>query len=371
MTAPKILPLTSVRFCAAFMVVLLHTLNQPAASYHFLWWGKFLNMGYTAVSFFFVLSGYILSVVYLRHGKPVNKRHFWIARIARIFPLYCITLLADTPHAYHLRLLTQAPGVALQHTALSFTASFFMLQAWYMKLGGINLPSWSISVETLFYLLFPWIGAAIWTLKPRQTVLFSVAIYVLGMAGIYALIRANLPYMFIKYNPILHLISFLLGIALARLHTTWLANPVLKLRLELLATPLVAVSLLLLAVITQYSDRIPYLLMHDGLLALPFAGLLLAFATGGHPSAKLLSASWLVVLGEASYGLYMIHIPLWDVLGLRNSDPSPITFILYLAGAIILSVISLYWFEAPMRRFILSYFTSPTRETIVTSSLAQ
>lgn len=353
------------------MVVLLHILNRPATSYHFLWWGKFLNMGYTAVSFFFVLSGYILSVVYLRHEKPVNKRRFWIARIARIFPLYCITLLADTPHAYHQRLLTQTPAIALQHTAISFTASFLMLQAWYMKLGGINLPSWSISVEALFYLLFPWIGVAIWRLNLRQTICLAAAIYVLGMTGIYVLIRANLPEMFLKYNPILHLISFILGIALARMHTSWLASPALKLRLERLATPLIAVSLLLLAIITQYSDRIPYLLMHDGLLALPFAGLLLAFATGGHLSARLLSASWLVVLGEASYGLYLIHIPLWGVLGLKYSDPSPIAYILYVAGAIILSVMSLYWFEAPLRRLILNYFTNPTPETGVTSSLAQ
>ena len=45
-TAPKILPLTSLRFFAAYMVVIQHTVDQPAHTYNLRWWGKFLNMGY-------------------------------------------------------------------------------------------------------------------------------------------------------------------------------------------------------------------------------------------------------------------------------------------------------------------------------------
>jgi peptidoglycan/LPS O-acetylase OafA/YrhL len=370
-TAPKILPLTSLRFFAAFLVVIQHTVDHPASTYHLLWWGKFLNMGYTAVSFFFVLSGYILAIVYLRHEKPVDKRRFWIARFARIFPLYLVTLIIDTPHALIERLPAKGFRVALEHTAISFATCFFMLQAWFTKLGGIDFPNWSLSVETLFYLVFPWIGVAIWRLNTRQTVLLAAYTYVCGMAAVYGLIHAGLPTVIIKYNPTLHLIPFVMGIVLARLHTDCLKKPELKVRLEQLAFPLIVIGSLLLVVITQYSDRIPYLLMNDGLLTPAFGCLLLAFASGEHLSARIISLPWLVVLGEASYGLYLIHIPLWHLLGLNNLTVSPIAYVLYVASAVALSVVSFYFFETPARQFILQYFTSPSRESMVTISMAQ
>jgi len=369
--APKILPLTSLRFFAAFMVVIQHTIDQPAYTYHFYWWGKFLNMGYAAVSFFFVLSGYILAVVYLRHDKPVDKQRFWIARFARIYPLYLATLIIDTPHAFMGRLPTKGFRVAFEHTAISFTTCLLMAQAWLPKLGGINFPNWSLSVETLFYLVFPWIGVSVWKLNTRQTVLLAASIYVFGLAAVYGMIHAGLPYNVIKFNPIPHLVAFVIGIALARLHTDWLKKPELKMRLERLALPLILLGVFLLVVITQYSDRIPYLLMHDGLLVPPFVCLLLAFASGEHLLARILSVSWLVVLGEASYGLYLLHIPLWHISGLNYLTASPIAYMLYIATALAISVLSFYFFETPVRRRILQYFTTPSRESVVTSSMAQ
>jgi len=111
--------------------------------------------------------------------------------------------------------------------------------------------------------------------------------------------------------------------------------------------------------------------MNDGLLTPAFGCLLLAFASGEHLSARIISLPWLVVLGEASYGLYLLHIPLWHLLGLNNLTVSPIAYVLYVASALALSVVSFYFFETPARRLILQYFTSPSRESMVTSSMAQ
>ena len=72
-----ILPLTSVRFFAAFYVVLLHSVLWSNHVETSTWMGRFLRTGYTAVGFFFVLSGYILAYVYLDTDKPFNRRAFW------------------------------------------------------------------------------------------------------------------------------------------------------------------------------------------------------------------------------------------------------------------------------------------------------
>src|SRR3954452_4476377 len=79
---PELRSLTSLRFFAAMLVVFFHCGVQfrfPA------WTGDFFTNGYEAVSFFFVLSGFILTYVYAADPETeVPRRRFWVARIARI-----------------------------------------------------------------------------------------------------------------------------------------------------------------------------------------------------------------------------------------------------------------------------------------------
>src|SRR5487761_828074 len=92
----KILPLTSIRFFAAFYVLLFHAERNLAA----LGWVprvlmRIVGLGYVSVSFFFLLSGFILALVYLKDGRPVTRRRFYWARVARIYPLYLAAMLLD------------------------------------------------------------------------------------------------------------------------------------------------------------------------------------------------------------------------------------------------------------------------------------
>ena len=372
MPTPKILPLTTLRFVAAFMVVIQHTVDIPARYYRWLWWGKFLNMGFAAVSFFFVLSGYILAVVYLHAGRPSSKARFWSARFARVYPLFFATLLLDAPDSLWRRALAMGWRVAITHTTISLAASALMLQAWVPKLGGINFPNWTLSVETVFYLAFPWIGPAIWRLGTRSTWWLAAALYLVGLLLVSVAIAVHLPYNVVKFDPIPHLFSFAIGIALARLHMQWLADPVVARRLLRWSPAMVAIAMLLLILLTQFSDRIPYLLLHDGLLAPPFCLLLIAFASGNHWMARTLSFSSLVLLGEASYGLYLLHIPLWHLLLDTHVTITHTVYVGYLGAAILLSILSFKFFETPARKWILSRLgRSKSRETELTSSLAQ
>ena len=115
-----------------------------------------------APHFFFLLSGYILSIVYLRHGKDVPAKTFYVARFARIYPLYLVSVLADVPFLIMGRLGKYGLTVAIERVMALLAVSTFMMQMWLRPLTVVNIPSWSLAVETVFYVSFPLIGPWLW-----------------------------------------------------------------------------------------------------------------------------------------------------------------------------------------------------------------
>ncbi len=127
----KIHALTSLRFFAALYVVCYHTLHissfLPGLTTGVP--NKFLSLGYISVSFFFLLSGYILSMVYLRKGTPLRLRSFYLARFARIYPLYLLTTIGDTPNLLLPRIAKYGIQMAWLKTLVTFLGNLIMLQA--------------------------------------------------------------------------------------------------------------------------------------------------------------------------------------------------------------------------------------------------
>jgi peptidoglycan/LPS O-acetylase OafA/YrhL len=107
------------------------------------------------------------------------------------------------------------------------------------------------------------------------------------------------------------------------------------------------------------------------LLAPVFMGWIWALSTTRILPARLLSAPWIVVLGEASFGLYLIHVPVLHAFTALHWVGSSWNYPLYLGTCIGLSVLSLYYLETPARRMILNRFHSRTKETLEASSAAQ
>jgi peptidoglycan/LPS O-acetylase OafA/YrhL len=154
---PRLPAVTSFRFFAAFHVVIFH-FQAMKVYLGPVWFQKLSSIGYVGVSFFFVLSGFIL--VYTYAGRPLKLGQFWRARFARIYPAYAFSLLLTGPFFFYAMLKFDIPFFVWPkaHAKLVVALVLGLLQAWVPQAAlAWNSVAWSLSVEAFFYLLFPFL----------------------------------------------------------------------------------------------------------------------------------------------------------------------------------------------------------------------
>lgn len=315
-------------------------------------------MGYVAVSLFFVLSGYILGIVYGKFSTSGNLRDFWLKRFARIYPIYVISLLADVPRLAAHRIAEHGVSYGLLATGATLGAQFAMLQAWFPGLGGLNFPSWSLSTEALFYLLFPALIVAATRIRtPRAAIGCIVAAWLASLAA--PLIFAALGYPLspgiedvLARNPVLRLPEFCAGVALSRIDRN-LPKTIS------LACLLLGAAIFLFVV--EFSAVFCFLVISNGMLIPGWCLLIMGLASSTGLIFTLFSNKLMVLLGEASYSLYLIHIPFW--YGLNYLFGASALFeIKYLVAVIGSSVLIFQFVERPLRVWIVRQF-SPRLES--------
>jgi len=367
----KIHALTSLRFFAAFYVVLFHTLpliffNEISGTAL----QRAVSLGFVSVSFFFLLSGYILAMVYLRNGAGVKKRSFYAARFARVYPLFFVTLLLDTPFVLLSRAHQYGWSDAVARTGATFGAHVLMLQAWLPGIRGIDQPNWSLSVETVFYLIFPLIGLMLWRLRGWQLWVTAAALWISSQIAV-TLVAPHVLLTTAKFHPLLHVGTFALGILVARWQFLQRekngSSP--KNGASIAIALIVAVAAF--AMIVEWGAALPVPNLNAGLLSPIFALVIWACSGSRSAIARLLSAKWLVVLGEASFGLYLIQMPVLHLFEALHWEHSRSLYPVYLAICIGLSVLSFYFLETPTRKWILRRLQARPRETMETASDAQ
>ncbi len=170
-------PLTGLRFAAAMLVVMHHLLHIDVSSGHGVGCllkklaSNFSSAGFVGVSFFFVLSGFILTYTYL--GRPgqvgIKRRDFCVARLARVYPTYLFALvIAAVPFWRGWQPGGPNTACATPKVVTALTTPL-LLQAWTpCARAWWNAPGWSLSAEAFFYLLFPLLAVPIVRLGRRQ-----------------------------------------------------------------------------------------------------------------------------------------------------------------------------------------------------------
>jgi peptidoglycan/LPS O-acetylase OafA/YrhL len=305
--------LTGIRCFAALNLVFFHF----ADPHSFGPLSPVVNGGYISVSFFLLLSGFILTYNYADRAQQgaLTARSFWSARFSRLYPVYAFSLLLS---AGTLVLEVQA------HTRFDFGLGLILtpllLQGWHPLLTNFwNTPAWTMSTEAFFYVLFPWL---ITRRRPREVrsillILFAVWLSSLVLPALYMHFNPDgdvhpdrystgIWMRALKFMPLQHLPSFLFGMALGFLNEK--IRPESRKRL---AAGLIAfVSLYLVLCV---GDRLPYVMMHDGLLMPLFGGVILCLA-GRNRIAWFFGLLPFIAIGEASYCLYLLHFNLWTML---------------------------------------------------------
>ncbi|MDB5057282.1 MAG: mdmB [Chloroflexi bacterium] len=345
---------------------------------------ELLNLGGgLAVTLFFVLSGMVLMYNY---GGPdgrlrTSARSFYVARIARIYPVYVLGLLvAWLPYVRWHECTGGASNCAQSNAALNGGASLALLQAWDPLAATFwNGPAWSLSVEAFFYALFPILlpllsGRTVSTLQRWCVALCLVA---LAFPVLYWIVLPDGPLSRSNFgsfwfselwaNPLVHLPEFVLGMALIRIVLLRRENIPHGHR-EWRALALLAADLAIVIVFLPYFGFPLALYPLSLVLALPAIGyLLFTLAQMRGPVSRVLSHPWLQALGEASYALYLLHWPVWLWwTHLLHASPTAggrlsglLLFGGYLCLVIPLSLAVFYGIEQPMRRLIRQTFDRP------------
>lgn len=290
---PDLRALTTLRFLAALWVVLYTA--WPHLDVGFV--PNVVSKGYLGVEAFFVLSGFILSHVYLEaagSGRFSYGGFLW-ARIARVYPLHLVTLFG----MIGLGVAATVAGLAIDGSLTDWRAlpaHLTMTHAWGLApSSAFNHPSWSISAEWFAYLSFPAFAFAAWRLRKRP---MTATVLVVGLAlGLYAaferLAGFSLTEATFLWGALRIVPCFALGCALYLIHRH---RPTPRAGLIALA----GITGLVVSASLQWWDPITVL----------FAGVaILGLGSVANARAGLMGSRMGVYLGEISYSIYMVCAP--------------------------------------------------------------
>jgi peptidoglycan/LPS O-acetylase OafA/YrhL len=368
--------LTGLRFVAAVHVVLLHLTPSASVGRMPQALKNFFQTGFLGVSLFFVLYGFILAYTYLpAEAGPgeIDRRKFWTARVARVYPVYVFGLLVSAPFffAWVADKMAENHSVGVLKGLVVGVSNVLLLQAWTPYTNAQwNFPGWSLSVEAFFYLIFPWVIVRA-ARQSQRSLLRMTALTVFVSVLVPTLVVLLLKLRFdavafgpnatpamanLSYVPAMRLPEFVLGL-LAGVHFRRFSSSRLKRPGIIWLT--VGGILFTIAV----ANWIPTAFIRLGIVAPLFALLIYLLAMRGGTLARVLGSRWIVVLGEASYALYILHIPVaqWmeKLAGVTTQgEHAWRNFAVYFCVLITISVTVYYVIERPARRLIRSLATT-------------
>jgi len=340
-------PLNFIRFILAVGVILFHyglayyPFNQPILK------TLILNSSFR-VSFFFFISGFVMCMVYARQMPALTAKYFYSRRFTRIFPLYWFAFIWTLLVVVFIKDASpKGLNIILHALGLQSLNPGHVLD--------LNYPTWSISVELMFYLLFPfllkwiiglptgkllWVTFLIWLFQSLQHILFVEYVYN----------GTKITEEFISTFPLWHLSTFFVGMATARLISMQKKETVFV----KYATLFLLVSFLSFAyVIFIPNPVLKY--VHNGLLSPLFMLLIFSLYHDRSVIHTFLSNKFVSDLGNLSYGLFIFQYPVWVVFTKLCSDDFVKTgsyFFIYFFTLLLVAKLINTVFEKPMLKWL-------------------
>ncbi|MEH2435497.1 MAG: acyltransferase [Nostoc sp.] len=365
--------LTSLRGIAALVVVIHHFSYYalPKTGSTISAYSNFFKNGYLWVDFFFILSGFIMTHVYIEDfylKVSLDKyRSYLFSRFARIYPLhiFILSLFVGLEIVRTLLLNTSAFTGKFNLTALF--ANIFLLQAFDLNCPPLlwcdtywNEPAWSISVEFVIYCLFPFLLLFLLRNSPKN----DLIIYSCTLFNILLLItftRGNLDSIVGIPSIARCGLECVLGIITYKVYRR--GNYKKYFNLNLLA---ILATTWILLIMHYYWDHFRNL--HDWLLLPAFSLLILGVSVNNNSMiSNFLNSRLMLYLGTISYSIYMVHWflqellkLLWlsnfnDVFGKSFTEYQALTSLGVFLMIVLLTASFTYRFvEVPMRNYLKS-----------------
>jgi len=358
--------LTGVRFVAALLVVLVHCGWVQALPESLSYFGRQL------VSFFFILSGVVLAYNYRDAiiSRTLGWWDFFNLRLARIMPMHIATWLLATVYVWYGWKPAQG-----DHPVVSWILGLLCLQSYWPSaaiIGRWNAVAWSNSCELFFYALFPFLlPVLVHRLKSKHSLIITMICVYLLQIVLYAcasgmLVRWITPtHSFLGYQtrgvaadwvipetitvallvfPPLRLCEFVVGVCIGLLILR--GEPLLKsaLKANLLLGFCIVAFVLLIGL--RVPDWVP-VGAQTYLMSVPVLVLIvIALASGLTIVTPVLQSKPAILLGNASYALYLIHPFLAP-----ERQATKLVQALYVLGDVAAAILFYLMLERPARGF--------------------
>ncbi len=319
-----------------------------------------LTSGPTAVSYFFVLSGFVITLAYYRPDTRFDFRNYFVARFSRIYPVYILAFVLTC--LYYLEIMSKVKSGKI-------LANIFLYQAWIPRYGqSFNIAAWSLSVEVFFYIVFPFLAIFIKRFTAKQLLWISLVFWVVSQIIHSILYTLFMPEqsIWLNYFPPFHLNAFFLGMAGG---VWYLTNPSQQNINQSMNRVLLIASLGFVLLMISLREYVPtfsrYFTLDIGLLAPFFLVIILALALDTTSLSQRLKHPWLALLGDSSYALFILHLPfLWLFTSLLRLTDTTITdsakFSIHILVSISLSIVVFKYIERPARDWLrTNYKTLP------------
>ena len=310
MNKNNIYPLTSLRFFAALMIVFFHMdyLNNGTNFTKWLYSSFSIDGGYF-ITFFFTLSGFILTYNYIDKFKTLNKeklKNFYIGRFSRIYPLHIFTFLLAIPLC--LELFFNAP---IKQIFISLV-NLFTLQGYFINsydiLFSFNGVSWTLSCELLFYLCCPFILFFLNKLNNKSTFKILIYIFIIWSFNIFLVqlfLHTSIEKWVLAIFPFTRMIDFILGSLFCLIFMS--LKDTLSIYNKIIPTSLEIISLVVLPMLLIIFPTLQVTLYYPPYHSLVMCIVILVFAFQRGFLSRILSNKCFVLLGNLSFNIYLFH----------------------------------------------------------------
>jgi peptidoglycan/LPS O-acetylase OafA/YrhL len=328
-----------------------------------------LPSGHMGVIVFLVLTGYLLTSSLVRtlvRGGAIGYRALWARRLRRIWPPMAICVFVTVAACVlfnHVLLTKLRPDFVPSLLLVSNLAAIARGASYFDHLGGTSPLThlWYLGLDAQFCLVWPPVLALLWKLgaRRRDAALPRRATFALALASavaMAALFDPNGDPTRVYYGPDTRLFAPLVGAWLALLWPLGRRRPVGALggsTLDLGSLDIFGVVGLVgvVAVMVLSADTATFLYRGGMMIvALLSAALVASLLDPATLTSRLFSARPLVWLGRRSFGIYLWHFPLFQLLRVNNGDTPAWVVALAVVASVALAELSLRFVEEPLAR---------------------